>query len=206
MSNTSVQSAAKARAHAEAGAARLALNPPPKDCQRPVDPKGGVSRQSVLPSRAENVRLNVHHRDAPSVAATTRRAKHLFGHSEISARVQPSPAKINLFPKTGTQAHNFAVPRPLPGRIAIVTTRGAGCGGRARCGRRMHCSAYGQAVWSCPLDAGVKLIEMIGQRRWLSSPIHRGEHGAAVKPLRRECRSDFGVPVLACARLFLFCA
>jgi hypothetical protein len=25
--------------------------------------------------------------------------------------------------------------------------------------------AYGQAVWSCPLDAGVKLIEMIDRRR-----------------------------------------
>src|ERR1700755_2848599 len=42
-------------------------------------------------------------------------------------------------------------------------------------------------------------------RWWLTSPAHQEEHGAAVKPLRRECRSDFGVPVLACVRLFLFC-
>ena len=40
------------------------------------------------------------------------------------------------------------------------------------------------------------------RRWWLKSPAHQEEHGAAVKPLRRECRSDFGVPVLACVRLF----
>jgi len=31
----------------------------------------------------------------------------------------------------------------------------------------MRAKAYGQAVWSCPLDAGVKSIEMIDRRRWL---------------------------------------
>src|SRR6201997_2687716 len=41
------------------------------------------------------------------------------------------------------------------------------------------------------------------RRWWLKSPVHQGERGAAVKPLRRECRSDFGVPVLACVRLFV---
>jgi hypothetical protein len=80
---------------------------------------------------------------------------------------------------------------------------------RKTCGR----GAYGQAVWSCPPDAGVKSVEMrfrpcgrnaeIGRRRRLTSPVLRGERGAAVKPLRRECRSDFGVPVLACVRLFV---
>jgi hypothetical protein len=58
--------------------------------------------------------------------------------------------------------------------------------------------AYGQAVWSCPPDAGVKSIEMrfrpcgrnavIGRRWRLTSPVLQGERGAAVKPLRRECR------------------
>src|ERR1700754_3610646 len=47
--------------------------------------------------------------------------------------------------------------------------------------RRCAPEADGQAVWSCPLDAGVKLIEMIDRRRWLKSPIRRGEHGAAAK-------------------------
>src|ERR1700742_4124757 len=69
----------------------------------------------------------------------------------------------------------------------IVTERGVGCDGRG--GAQTMCiAAYGQAVWSCPLDAGVKLIEMINRRRRLTSPILRGDHGAAVQPLRRECR------------------
>src|ERR1700737_3292694 len=72
----------------------------------------------------------------------------------------------------------------------------------AKIRRRCVSDAYGQAVWSCPPDAGVKRMEMIRSRRGLKSPVPRGEHGAAVKPLRRECRSDFGVPVLACVRLF----
>src|ERR1700760_644010 len=41
------------------------------------------------------------------------------------------------------------------------------------------------------------------RRWWLKSPAHQEERGAAVKPLRRECRSDFGVPVLACVRVFV---
>jgi hypothetical protein len=67
-----------------------------------------------------------------------------------------------------------------------------------------HAGADGQDVWSCPLDAGVNpRVKSPGGRR-LTSPTLRGERGAAVKPLRRECRSDFGVPVLACVRLFCF--
>ena len=83
------------------------------------------------------------------------------------------------------------------------------------CRKACDAIAYGQAVWSWHLDAGVKFSEMrcrprgrhaeIGERRWLKSPTHRGERGAAVKPLRRECRSDFGVPVLASRASFSFC-
>src|SRR5690348_3887329 len=29
---------------------------------------------------------------------------------------------------------------------------------------------------------------MISRRRWLQSPVHRGERGISRKPLRRECR------------------
>ena len=64
--------------------------------------------------------------------------------------------------------------------------------------------AYGQAVWFWLPDAGVRFAEYFRGRWWLKSPVHQEEHGAAVKPLRRECRSDFGVPVLACVRLFCF--
>jgi hypothetical protein len=41
--------------------------------------------------------------------------------------------------------------------------------------------AYGQAVWSRPPDAGDKLVAMIRNgRRRLTSPVLRGDHGAAV--------------------------
>src|ERR1700748_2038869 len=46
-------------------------------------------------------------------------------------------------------------------------------------------------------------MEMIRSRRRLTSPVLRREHEVSRKPLRRECRSDFGVPVLACVRLFV---
>jgi hypothetical protein len=52
-----------------------------------------------------------------------------------------------------------------------------------------------------PSMLGSSCAKRFARRRWLTSPTHRGERGAAVKPLRRECRSDFGVPVLACVRL-----
>ena len=41
-----------------------------------------------------------------------------------------------------------------------------------------------------------------GGRR-LTSPVLRREREVSRKPLRRECRSDFGVPVLDCVRLFV---
>ena len=67
----------------------------------------------------------------------------------------------------------------------------------------MCAEADGQVAWSWSPDAGTKSVERFDGRRRLTSPILRGERGAAVKPLRRECRSDFGVPVLACVRLFV---
>jgi hypothetical protein len=30
-------------------------------------------------------------------------------------------------------------------------------------------NAYGQAVWSCPANAGDKFVEMIDRRRWQKS-------------------------------------
>ena len=70
--------------------------------------------------------------------------------------------------------------------------------GRKTCGA----VAYGQVVWSCPANAGDKPVRQLagdGGKKL----VRRGDHGAAVTPLRRECRSDFGVPVLACVRLFV---
>ena len=43
--------------------------------------------------------------------------------------------------------------------------------------------ADGEGVWSWRPDAGVKLAKMIRRRRWLTSPAHRGEHGAAVNTI-----------------------
>jgi hypothetical protein len=63
--------------------------------------------------------------------------------------------------------------------------------------------AYGQAVWSCPPDAGDKPFEIIDRRRRLTSPVLRGEHGAAVKPLRRECRAISACLSILCAFRFL---
>jgi len=62
---------------------------------------------------------------------------------------------------------------------------------------------YGQAVWSCPLDAGVKSVEMINRRRWLLSPRHRGEHGAAVQTIAQGVPDRFGKPVVTMLVWFL---
>ena len=68
----------------------------------------------------------------------------------------------------------------------------------------MRACAYGQAVWSCPPDAGVKfagwrcrpLVRHAAQAMVAKEPGHQGERGAAVKPLRRECRDVSVVPVV----------
>src|SRR6201997_3866908 len=49
-------------------------------------------------------------------------------------------------------------------------------------------AAYGQAVWFWLPDAGVNPRVKSPGGWWLKSPAHQEEHGAAVKPLRRECR------------------
>jgi hypothetical protein len=52
----------------------------------------------------------------------------------------------------------------------------------------VRCVAYGQAVWFWLPDAGVNPWGQDPGGWWLKSPAHQEEHGAAVKPLRRECR------------------
>jgi hypothetical protein len=89
--------------------------------------------------------------------------------------------------------------RPHEGRFAIVTIRGAGCDRRVAPQGVRH-SAYGQAVWSCPPDAGVKFSEMIGRRWWLKSPVHQGEHGVSRKAIAQ------GVPDVFRPYLTILCA
>ena len=62
--------------------------------------------------------------------------------------------------------------------------------------RRAARLAYGQAVWSSPLDAGVKFAEMIGERRGLTSPIPRGERGVSRKAIAQGVPDRFGEPVV----------
>ena len=119
-------------------------------------------------------------------------------------------AKIFLFPND--RNYDLKKPsRPHEGRFAIVTIRGAGCDGRGRAARRAERRVRSSRVVLSPRRWGQanglrfrpcgRNAEVHSRRR-LTSPVLRGERGAAVKPLRRECRSDFGVPVLACVRLF----
>jgi hypothetical protein len=63
---------------------------------------------------------------------------------------------------------------------------------------RKTCGAvpYGQAVWFWLPDAGVKSVlamsasvDTARRRWWLTITAHQEEHGASVKPLRRECRT-----------------
>src|SRR5438105_13443307 len=71
---------------------------------------------------------------------------------------------------------------PNEGRLAIVTKRAVGCGGRVACERRTQAVAYGEVVWSRHPDAGAKLSR---------------------KTIAREGRSVSAEPVCSCA---FFCA
>jgi len=57
-------------------------------------------------------------------------------------------------------------------------------------------AAYGQAVWSCPPDAGVKFAEMISERRRLSSPVLRGEHGVSRQTIVQGMPDCSALPVV----------
>src|SRR5215472_14252193 len=92
-----------------------------------------------------------------SVAATARRA------SENTPPVLPdesSPFCKNIcISENRNTCYLCARPALTGGRVAIVTNVGRGMrwtrAGRKTCGA----AAYGQAVWSCPLDAGVKFVD-----------------------------------------------
>ena len=107
-----------------------------------------------------------------------------------------------LFPKFG-MCVLMRASRPHEGRSRSSRTW---CGLRwtRRASRRSMRARTVKPCGPVPSTLGSSLFEMIGARRWLKSPTHRGEHGAAVKPLRRECRSVSALPVyLVC--VFSFC-
>src|ERR1700759_4983194 len=143
-----------------------------------------------------------------SVAATAGvAAQHDGQHSKTRRLFCPTSkarrTKIYLFPKV----RNYDLTKPArasqEGRFAIATTRGAGCDGRVGPQGVRH-NAYGQAVWSWHPDAGAKptddAISALRPKRRsrkateANKPGLRGERGAAVKPLRRECRAISALP------------
>jgi hypothetical protein len=111
---------------------------------------------------------------------------------------------IPLVPSGKSLALVCAVPRSIQRRFAVVTKRGAGCDGRGGFVRRVKPVADGQVVSSRSPDAGIKpLADVCGRRRWLTSPVHRGEHEAAVNT-NRACGDAGMFPVdlsISCAFL-----
>src|SRR5581483_11574791 len=64
----------------------------------------------------------------------------------------------------------------------------------------------GQAVWSCPPDAGVKLCGTFRRATETNSPVLRGERGATVNTIARGMPVVPAEPVLlACVMRTLFC-
>jgi hypothetical protein len=84
----------------------------------------------------------------------------------------------------------------------------AGCGGREaaqRASARGRKLLRGRSSRVVPIprrwpDAGFKSCVTNARRRWLTSPVHLGEHGAAVNTIAQ------GVPVVSAALWFLACA
>jgi hypothetical protein len=104
-----------------------------------------------------------------------------------SARSSPAVKIIRFF---GNKNHAYILPVPPDKRGVTANrhlTRLAGCGGREGHDDEVP-DAYGEIVRSRFPDAGIKPCVANARRRWLSSPVHRGDHVLAVKPLRGERR------------------
>ena len=118
-----------------------------------------------------------------TVAATTRRAKHLLFSRNVSISSRKNKSLCE------NQKHTYIPSRPAP------TTEGVSRSLRhvARDAMDAHLTQSGR--WMRVRSSRVVLIprrwdqaNAIHSRRGLKSPVPRGERGAAVKPLRRECR------------------
>jgi hypothetical protein len=126
-------------------------------------------------------------RSGPSVSRQAPLAH--IRHASIARRVIPSHhfGIAEIAKSTALSAHPVSSRGTLR---PIVTKREAGCDGCVGAPRRSAHDADGEAVWSWPPDAEVKLREAgFARRRWLPSPAHRGDHGVSRKPSRRECRN-----------------
>ena len=110
-------------------------------------------------------------------------------------------AKIFLFPKFVT--YDLTKPsRPQEGRLAIVTIRWCGLRWTRRVARRAACRGRSSRVVLIPR----RWDQACRDDRQATGANKPGTPGRArssrKEPSRRECRSDFGVPVLACVRRF----
>src|SRR5215472_17639218 len=91
---------------------------------------------------------------------------------------------------------SHAVPSHKKGRIAIVTTRGAGCDGHdGGFDEARRCVRSSRVVLS-PRRWGQVAQRDLRQRRWLTSPRHRGERGAAAKTIVQGMPDRSGQPVV----------
>src|SRR5882724_1024870 len=86
------------------------------------------------------------------------------------------------------------------GRFAIVTNVGGGMRWTCRGARRTRSMRTAKPCGPVPPTLGSSLRDDCRGRRWLTSPEHRGEHGAAVNTIAR------GMPVVPAALSLLACA
>jgi hypothetical protein len=122
-----------------------------------------------------------------------RRAQHTKKPPPVLPDESSAPREIFFFQKY----RNYDLrksSRPHEGRFAIVTIRGAGCDGR---GWRADDARRKRTVKPCGPGTPTLVLSLrsqVDRRQRLTSPVLWGERGAAVKPLRRECRAISALP------------
>jgi hypothetical protein len=122
----------------------------------------------------------------------------------ISTRfaVSPMPAKNSACAVGQISGPSLRVP-PTQRGVRVVTNVGAGCDGRVSvvdercsCGRRSRVvlvpRRWDQALWCA-------------RRRWLKSPVHRGEHEAAVNTNRAGKAGSLRLNLWCLTRVLTYC-
>jgi hypothetical protein len=123
---------------------------------------------------------------------------------QFDQAVQPAALKNSSLRKSENILSSLR-PAPREGRYAIVTNVGAGCGGREGLQRGVK-PASTKRPWRTVKPCGpdtptlVPSLRAIRRRWWLTSPVHQGERGAAVKTIAQGMPDCLGCPVVACVR------
>src|SRR5882672_7006913 len=119
-----------------------------------------------------------------------------------SAKTCPAPCeKIFLSPRRANHFYNSVRLVPARGALAIVTKRGAGCGGRGGAFDERHRRGRRSRVVltpRCRRQVGGKYSADDGDKK-ARSP---GRARISRKPLRRGCRIASASPVCSCAQFF----